>query len=61
MKRFLFFLLLISFSVSLDIKTIKNPLKANITCKGGRIINKVCKCPSGKYLQIVYNAKSPST
>ena len=50
MKRFLFFLLFILFSLSLELKTIKVPIKTNITCKGGKIMNNVCKCPNGKKL-----------
>ena len=53
MKKCLIFLLFISFSLSLDPRIIEKEInnKNNQTsCKGGRLINKVCKCPNGKKL-----------
>ena len=47
MKRFLIFLSFISFSLSLIIGNIRNN---QTNCKGGRLFNRVCKCPVGKKL-----------
>ena len=47
MKRFLIFLSFISFSLSLIIGNIRNN---QTNCKGGRLFNKICKCPVGKKL-----------